>query len=42
MGKDLLWLRNYHYDIFEPFDKDPIDGIDTTDKSPTRFAFQMN
>jgi len=42
MGKDNLWLRNFHYDIFEPFDKDPIDGIDTTDKSPTRFAFQMN
>jgi hypothetical protein len=42
MGKDILWLRNYHYDIFEPFDKDPTDGIDTTDKSPTRFSFQMN
>jgi CubicO group peptidase (beta-lactamase class C family) len=42
MGKDILWLRNFHYDIFEPFDKDPIDGIDTTDKSPLRVAFQMN
>ncbi len=42
IGKDLLWLRHYHYDIFEPFDKDPKDGIDTTDKSPLHFQFQMN
>ncbi|MCX6205160.1 MAG: serine hydrolase [Bacteroidetes bacterium] len=42
MGKDVLWLKNYHYDIFEPFDIDPKDGIDTTDRSPTRVAFQMN
>ncbi len=42
MGKDILWLRHYHYDVFEPFDKDPKDGIDTTDKSPTHFQFQMN
>ena len=42
LGKDLLWLRHYHYDVFEPFDKEPKDGIDTTDKSPTHFQFQMN
>jgi len=42
IGKDLLWLRHYHYDIFEPFDKDPADGIDTTNKGPLRFQFQMN
>ncbi|MBY0480215.1 MAG: serine hydrolase [Chitinophagaceae bacterium] len=42
LGKDVLWLRNYHYDIFEPFGKDPVDGIDTTDKSPLRVQFQMN
>lgn len=42
LGKDELWLRNYHYDIFEPFDKDPKDGIDTTDKSALRIQFQMN
>ncbi len=42
MGKDVLWLRNYHYDIFEPFEKDPLEGIDTTQRSPTRVAFQMN
>jgi CubicO group peptidase (beta-lactamase class C family) len=42
IGKDVLWLRNYHYDIFEPFDIDPKDGIDTTDRSPMRIAYQMN
>ncbi len=42
VGKDILWLNQYHYDIFEPYDKDPVDGIDTTDKSPQRFQFQMN
>jgi hypothetical protein len=42
MGKDVLWLKHYHYDVFEPFDIDPKDGIDTTDRSPTRFAFQLN
>jgi CubicO group peptidase (beta-lactamase class C family) len=42
VGKDILWLNHYHYDIFEPYDKDPADGIDTTDKSPQRFQFQMN
>ena len=42
LGKDLLWLRHYHYDIFEPFDKDPADGIDTTDKSPLHLQFHMS
>ncbi|MEN9686690.1 MAG: hypothetical protein RLZZ28_2476 [Bacteroidota bacterium] len=42
LGKNMLWLRHYHYDIFEPFNKDPKDGIDTTDKSNLRFQFQMN
>jgi CubicO group peptidase (beta-lactamase class C family) len=42
MGKDILWLRHFHYDIFEPFGKDPVDGIDTADKSPLRFQFNMN
>lgn len=31
------WLRQYHYDIFEPFDMKG--GIDTTDKSPIRVQF---
>ncbi|MBV9989579.1 MAG: serine hydrolase [Chitinophagaceae bacterium] len=42
MGRDLTWLRHYHYDIFEPFSSDPKDGIDTTDKSNLRYQFQMN
>ncbi len=42
MGKDTLWLRHFHYDIFEPFDIDHEDGIDTTHRSPLRFQFRMN
>lgn len=42
MGKDTLWLRHFHYDIFEPFGIDPEDGIDTTRKSPMRFQFRMS
>jgi CubicO group peptidase (beta-lactamase class C family) len=42
IGKDILWLRHYHYDIFEPFGKDPEDGIDTSNRSSLRFQFQMN
>ena len=42
LGKDILWLRHYHYDIFEPFDKDPKEGIDTSEKSDLHFQFQMN
>ncbi|MFI5133059.1 MAG: serine hydrolase [Chitinophagales bacterium] len=37
-----LWLRHYHYDVFEPFDIDKKDGIDTTDKSDLRIQFHMN
>lgn len=37
-----IWLRHYHYDIFEPFDVDTKTGIDTTDKSELRIQFQMN
>ena len=32
-----LWLQQFHYDIFLPFDTE--EGIDTTDKSPIRFQF---
>jgi CubicO group peptidase (beta-lactamase class C family) len=32
------WLMHYHYDMFEPFDKNIHDGIDTNDKSdPIQF-----
>jgi len=42
VGNDLVWLKHYHYDIFQPFDIDKIDGIDTTDKSEVRLHFTMN
>lgn len=42
MGKDLMWLRHYHYDIFEPFGKTPGETIDTTEKSPFKLQFHMN
>ncbi len=42
MGKDTLWLRHYHYDVFEPFGVDPEEGIDTSKRGPLRFQFRMN
>ncbi|MBR2648097.1 MAG: serine hydrolase [Sediminibacterium sp.] len=39
IGKDILWLKHYHYDVFQPFDKDPEEGIDTTNKSPLQIQF---
>jgi CubicO group peptidase (beta-lactamase class C family) len=29
-SKQTWWLKHYHYDIFDPFDKDPKTGIDTS------------
>jgi CubicO group peptidase (beta-lactamase class C family) len=40
-GTHTWWLRHHHYDVFEPFDKDPKDGIDTTAESDL-IQFQMN
>lgn len=37
-----IWLRHYHYDVFEPFDVDKTTGIDTTDKSDLKIQFHMN
>ncbi|HEX4852402.1 MAG TPA: serine hydrolase, partial [Puia sp.] len=38
MGEHKLWLRRYHYDWFEPFEKDAKYGIDTSDKNePLQF-----
>lgn len=39
--KNTWWLKHLQYDIFEPFDKDPKEGIDTTDKGEP-LQFQMN
>ncbi|HTQ66332.1 MAG TPA: serine hydrolase [Puia sp.] len=41
IGTHIWWLRHYHYDWFEPFEKDPRDGIDTSDKSEP-IQFQTN
>ena len=41
IGKHIWWLRPYHYDVFEPFEKDPKEGMDTSDKS-NLLQFQMN
>jgi CubicO group peptidase (beta-lactamase class C family) len=41
IGKHIWWLRPYHYDVFEPFEKDPKEGIDTSEKS-NLLQFQMN
>ena len=35
------WLRHDHYDIFEPFDKDPREGIDTSDTEGDNFRLQF-
>jgi CubicO group peptidase (beta-lactamase class C family) len=36
------WLRHEHYDIFMPFDKDPKDGIDTSDSQGEELRLQFN
>ncbi|MEO6317088.1 MAG: serine hydrolase [Chitinophagaceae bacterium] len=37
-GKHVWWLRHYHYDSFEPFEKDSKEGIDTSGNSePLQF-----
>jgi CubicO group peptidase (beta-lactamase class C family) len=41
LGTHVWWLRHYHYDMFEPLDKNAKTGIDTSDKSDP-LQFQMN
>ena len=41
-GDNVLWLRHYHYDVFDIFDKDAKEGIDTSDAGPVKIQFQMN
>jgi len=36
-----MWLKHYHYDVFEPFEVEET-GIDTTDSGPLRFNFMTN
>ena len=41
VGSHTWWLSHFQFDQFEPFDKDPKDGIDTSDHSKP-FLFQTN
>ena len=40
-GTHLWWLNHYHYDSFEPFERDNREGYDTTDHSAV-MQFNMN
>ena len=37
-----LWLRHFHYDVFETFEVDKKEGIDTSEKSSLNIRFEMN
>lgn len=37
-----VWLRHYHYDVFETFEVDKKEGIDTSGKSGLNIRFDMN
>jgi len=37
-----VWLRHYHYDVFETYAVDPKDGIDTSQKSELRVQLGMS
>jgi CubicO group peptidase (beta-lactamase class C family) len=37
-----IWLRHYHYDVFETFEVDKKAGIDTSEKSGLNIRFDMN
>ncbi len=39
MGSHVFWLRHYHYDWFELFEKDPQTGIDTSGESFAKMEF---
>lgn len=39
LPQQTLWLSHYHYDVFEAFDKDPKEGIDTSEHGTTRMVF---
>ncbi len=43
IGSTTWWLRHYHYDVFDPSERDPVDGYDTTDNSGgLKLQFEMN
>lgn len=37
-----LWLRHYHYDVFEPFNVDEKTGIDTSDNIDLKIQFHSS
>lgn len=37
-----MWLRHYHYDVFQTLFIDNKEGIDTTEKDPFKIQFAMN
>ncbi len=41
-GNQTLWLRHYHYDVFDVLDKNKETGIDTADVAPFKIQFQMS
>lgn len=41
VGTHIFWLKHFHYDMFEPFNKNIKSGIDTSDKSQP-MQFQTN
>jgi CubicO group peptidase (beta-lactamase class C family) len=41
-GGNILWLKHYHYDVFDIFGKDAKEGIDTSEGGFIKFQFQMN
>jgi len=38
----IFWLRHYNYDVFEPLEKDPEEGIDTSDAGQLKVQFNMD
>jgi CubicO group peptidase (beta-lactamase class C family) len=42
-SENVVWLRHYHYNVFDIFNKDVKEGIDTSDGAgPFKIQFQMN
>jgi CubicO group peptidase (beta-lactamase class C family) len=35
-----FWLRHYHYDVFQPFERSKLNKIDTAENSEVRFNFR--
>ena len=39
-GYNIMWLKHYHYDIFQPFELDKKNKIDTAENTNMRFNFR--